>query len=101
MPRFAYDDQAQVAEVSGSGDGTKLGTGFVRMTDAAIAWTVNDDEIILVLDGEITVETDDGDLTAKPKDCIWLAKGTELVYRAENALVFYAIHPASRAGEKA
>lgn len=94
-PRFEYGDMAQVTEVTGTGSGTKLGTGFGRFTDAEIPWTVQYDEVILVLEGEITVRTEAGDLTAGPRDCIWLPAGTDLTYIAKSALVFYAIEPAN------
>ena len=87
--------QAQVAVISGPDDGTALGTGMVRMQNAEIPWTIKYDEVVLVLDGELTIRTGAGDLTAGPHDSIWLPKGTELTYLASDALVFYAIHPAN------
>ena len=94
VPRFAHGDQAQVAEVCGTGDGTPLGTGFVRMQNASIPWTVRYDEVVLVLEGQLTIKMDRGDITAGPMECIWLPADTDLVYEAAEALVFYAIHPA-------
>ncbi|MEM6623682.1 MAG: ethanolamine utilization protein EutQ [Pseudomonadota bacterium] len=94
-PRFAYGDQAQVVEISGTSLGTPLGTGFARLARADIPWTVRYDEVLLVLEGTVTVRTAAGDLTARPHDCIWLPAGTELSYIAEDALVFYAMHPAN------
>ncbi len=94
-PRFAYGDQASVVEVSGTGEGTVLGTGFGRFTDAEIPWTTKYDEVLLVIEGQVTVRTPDGDLQAGPNDCIWLPSGTELTYVAKSALVFYAIHPSN------
>lgn len=95
VPRFDYGHMADVAVVTGTGqDGTRLGSGFVRMTGAEIPWTLQYDEVILVLEGELTVRTGDGDLTAGPMECIWLPNGTELTYIADKALVFYAIEPA-------
>lgn len=94
-PRFEYGDMAEVAPVIGSDDGTELGAGFGRMINAVVPWTVKYDEIILVVEGEVTIETASGSLVAGPKDCVWLPKGTELVYRAEDALLFFAIHPAN------
>jgi len=93
-PRFAYGEMADVTEVTGTGQGTKLGTGFGRFTEAEIPWTVKYDEVLLVLEGEVTVRTAAGDLTAGPRDCIWLPKGTELTYISRSALVFFAIEPA-------
>lgn len=94
-PRFAYGDQAQVAVACGPGDGTELGCGYVRMSGAEIPWTIKYDEIVLVLEGSITIRTEAGDLTAGAHDSIWLPAGTELTYFSENALLFYAIHPAN------
>ena len=93
VPRFAYGDQAEIAEITGTEDGTLLGTGFARFRNASIPWTVRYDEVLLVIEGKVTVCTDDGDLVAGPLDSIWLPKGTELRYESESALVFYAIHP--------
>ena len=93
QPRFAYGEQAEVAVVTGSEDGTALGSGFARFHRATIPWTVQYDEVLLVLEGEVTVETALGAFALGPQDCAWLPKGTELVYRSESALVFYAIHP--------
>jgi len=93
-PRFEYGHMAEAAVVTAPEDGTKLGSGFVRLTRAEIPWTVKYDEVIVVLEGELTVRTGDGELTAGPQECIWLPNGTELTYVAENALVFFAIEPA-------
>ena len=100
-PRFAYGDQAEIAVVTGAEDGTLLGTGFARFHQAAIPWTVRYDEVLLVLDGRVTVETGDAALELGPRDCAWLPKGTELVYRSADALVFYAIHPSNWAEQDA
>lgn len=94
-PRFEYGEMAQVTEVTSHTIGTRLGTGFGRFTNAEIPWTVQYDEVLLVLEGELTVRTDEGDLTAGPKDCIWLPTGTALTYSARSALVFYAIEPSN------
>ncbi|MEO0328853.1 MAG: ethanolamine utilization protein EutQ [Pseudomonadota bacterium] len=92
-PRFEYGDQAKVAVVCGADDGTKLGAGYVRLENAEIPWTIRYDEVILVLEGEITIRTDNGDLTAVSGETIWLPADTALTYVAKSALVFYAIQP--------
>ncbi|MFU1478757.1 ethanolamine utilization protein EutQ [Roseovarius sp. C7] len=100
VPRFAYGEMAQAAEVAGSVDDTELGAGFVRMSRADIPWQIKYDEVILVLEGEIEVVTEAGVLSAGPRDCLWLPKGTELRYRSDEALVFYAITPADWAARE-
>ena len=94
-PRFAYGDQAQVAVVSGAEGETALGTGYVRLVDAEIPWTIQYDEVVLVIEGRLTVRLDDREIAAVPGQSIWLPKGTALTYLADAALVFYAIHPAN------
>ena len=70
----------------------------VCTTAARFPWTIKYDEVLLVVEGELTVHTAEGALKAGPKDTIFLPKGTALEYEAEDALIFYAIHPANRAG---
>ena len=94
-PRFAYGEQAQIAEITGSRDGTTLGTGFARFTRAAIPWTVRYDEVLLVVEGRVEVETQGETFALEPLDSLWLPAGTELVYKSDSALVFYAIHPSN------
>lgn len=95
QPRFEYGDQAAAAQVCGADDMSELASGFGRLTNARFPWTIKYDEILIVLEGELTVHTADGVFTAGPFDTIWLPEGTELEYEAENALIAYAIHPAN------
>ncbi|MEM8649394.1 MAG: ethanolamine utilization protein EutQ [Pseudomonadota bacterium] len=99
-PRFEYGDQAKVTVVTGPDDGTQLGTGFARFIDAEIPWEVKYDEVILVLEGNVSIKTPSGTLEAGPLDCIWLPKNTKLTYTSKSALVFYTIHPANWAEEQ-
>lgn len=92
-PRFEYGDQAQVAPLCGAEDGTLLGTGLVRLTQASIPWTIKYDEFVLVLEGTFTVKTVHGTLVANTMDAIWLPQGTTLTYQSDNALLLYAIQP--------
>ncbi len=94
QPRFEHGDQAQAVQICGADDMVALGAGFGRMTNARFPWTIKYDEVLLVIEGRLTVHTAEGELTAGPKDTIFLPRGTALEYEAENALIFYAIHPA-------
>ncbi len=93
-PRFEYGEMAQSAHLCGTEDGSKLGAGLVRLTKAEIPWTVQYDEIILVLEGTFSVRTESGTLPAEAMDSIWLPAGTKLTYVPDEAMLFYAIHPA-------
>jgi ethanolamine utilization protein EutQ len=93
VPRFEFGDQAQVAQLCGANDGSKLGVGLVRLTGADIPWTIKYDEFVLVLEGTFTVTTDSEELVASSNEAIWLPAGTKLRYQSDNALLLYAIHP--------
>ena len=94
VPRAEGGDMAQLAHVSGTAEGTPLGTGFARLTKARIEWTVKYDEVLIVLEGALKVHAEGKVLEAGPRDSIWLPAGTALIYEAEEALVAYALHPA-------
>jgi len=95
VPRAEGGDVAALAEISGTKEGTELGTGFARLSKARLSWTVRYDEVLIVIEGELTVHVDGFPLVAEPRDAIWLAAGSAVIYEAEAALVLYAIHPAN------
>jgi len=99
-PRFAFPEMCKVVEVAGLADRSELSGGFARFHDARIPWQVRYDELILVIEGEFTVETPEGRFTAGPRDTIWLPKGTPVTYISKSALVFYSLQPASWASEE-
>ncbi|MDB4558720.1 cupin domain-containing protein [Amylibacter sp.] len=94
-PRFEYGDQAAAVQICGPDDMSELAAGFGRLTNARFAWTIKYDEIIIVLEGELTIYTGGETLTAGKHDSIWLPAGTELEYAAKDALISFAIHPAN------
>jgi len=93
--RFEYGEMARVCGVCGTEDGTELGTGWGRFSNARIPWTLRYDEVLTVFEGELCVHTGAEEHVLKERDCIWLPAGTELVYEAASALVYFAIHPAN------
>lgn len=93
QPRFEYGHMAEVANICSSEDGTVQGSGFVRFKNAYIPWTIRYDEVVTVIEGEMTIKTADESYRLKPLDSIWLPDGTELIYEAKQALVSYAIYP--------
>lgn len=93
--RFEYGEMAEVAGVCGSDDGSELGTGWGRFSNAKFPWTLGYDEVLTVFEGELRVHTGGAIHQLGPRDSIWLPAGTELVYEASAALVHFAIHPAN------
>ena len=94
-PRFEYGEMAQVAGVCGAEDGTQLGAGWGRMTNARIPWTIKYDEVLTVFEGVLRLHANGEVHELHARDCIWLPQGTELIYEAEHALVHFAIHPSN------
>lgn len=86
---------AESVEICGTGDGSELGAGFVRLNNAQIPWTIQYDETLIVIEGELRIQTEGITHELKARDSIWLPAGTRLVYAADAALVAYAIHPAN------
>ena len=93
VPRFEYGEMAEVSGICGAEDGTELGTGWGKLTNARIPWTIRYDEVLTVFDGVLRLHTNGKLYELKARDSIWLPKGTELIYEAESALIHFARHP--------
>lgn len=92
-PRFEHGENCAVGVVCGPEMGGELGTGFARFDKARIPWTTRYDEVVLVLDGVLTVHIDGTAHRLGKRDSLWIPEGTPLVYESAGALVYYAIHP--------
>ena len=94
-PRFEYGEMAEVSGVCGAEDGTELGVGWGRLSNARIPWTIRYDEVLTVFEGVLMLHANGVVHELQPRDSIWLPSGTELVYEAESALIHFAIHPSN------
>ena len=94
-PRFEYGDVAEVSGICGTEDGTELGVGWGKLTNARIPWTIKYDEVLTVFDGLLRLHANGEVHELEARDSIWLPRGTELIYEAESALIHFAIHPSN------
>lgn len=94
VPRKEEGQSAQLAEICGQKDGTPLGVGIVNLEGAYIRWTITYDEVLVVLEGNMTVHIGEESFPLGVHDSIWLPEGTNLIYEAEKALVLYSTYPA-------
>ena len=94
-PRFEYGEMAEVSGICGAEDGTELGVGWGRLSNARIPWTIKYDEVLTVFEGVLKLQANGKEYELRSRDSIWLPKGTELVYEAEAALIHFAIHPSN------
>jgi ethanolamine utilization protein EutQ len=95
VPRFEYGDMAQGVEICGENDGSELGSGWGRLTEAYLPWTIKYDEVLTVFEGQLKLHANGQVHVLNPKDAIWLPSGTALIYEAESVLIHYAIHPSN------
>jgi len=55
-------------------------------------WHSHEDEFVMVLEGELTLVTDDGARTLKPGDCAGFKAGIENAHRLENRSAALAVY---------
>ena len=94
-PRFEYGEMAELVEICGSHNGSEMAAGWCRFKKARIPWTIHYDEVLTVFEGSLNLHANGEIYNLETRDSIWLPAGTELIYEAESALVYYAAHPAN------
>lgn len=70
-----------------------FGANFSVFKECSIDWTINYDEMLYCLDGEIDVVVEGQSHVLGPRDSIWLPAGTSLTYRANSATVLAVYSP--------
>ncbi len=86
----------RVARSISSRQSPTLGGGLCEMADCEVRWTPNYDEIITVLEGEMSIQLDGEDLVGAPGDQYLIRYGTEIVYRTSGRCLFaWAVYPAN------
>ncbi len=74
-----------------------MGGGIGTFEDCANAWTVTYDEVLFIMEGELTLRVGDNAYRAGPGDVLWIPKDTALVYEAgEKVTFFYAVCPVDK-----
>ena len=95
VPRFECGEMAESAELSALTDGTRPGTGFVRLKNARIPWTIQYDEVSILLEGELLVHINDECHHLYWRESLSLPAGTRLIYELVSTLLAYAIYPSN------
>lgn len=73
----------------------RLGAGLMVMEKTTFPWQLSYDEIDYVIEGELTVRTDQGSVTAGPGQVILIPKGSQIQFSApERARFLYVTYPA-------
>mgnify|MGYP001010743530 CR=1 FL=1 len=85
---------AQIGEVIGSEDSDTIGAGFTRLEHTSMSRELEYDEVVLVLEGTMVVESGGDVLEARQGQALHIPKGAKTTYRfTEPTLLFYAIYP--------
>lgn len=72
-----------------------LGFGLMEITDSTFPWTLTYDEIDIVLEGELKIICNGVCKTAKKGEAIYIPKGSEIEFSADNyAKFYYVTYPA-------
>ena len=75
---------------------TTIGGGWVRMDGSGelADWTLKYDEVLYVVRGEASVESEGKTVVAHPGEAILIGEGTKVTYRAKgDTLVFFVLNP--------
>lgn len=77
-------------------DGSSMAAGFMQWDNAFFPWTLNYDEIDLVLDGELHVRHEGETLIAKAGDVMFIPKGSSIEFGTPSTVRFlYVAWPAN------
>lgn len=86
--------EALVGEVVSRENSETIGAGFARYENSSMSRELQYDEVILVLEGMMVVESDGTVLEAREGEVLHLASGAKTTYRfTEPTLLFYAVYP--------
>lgn len=72
-----------------------IGGGLVEIEAAEMKWTPNYDEIVVVLEGEMSIVHNGQDLAARPGDMFLIRYGAEIAYKTQTKATFaWILYPA-------
>lgn len=69
-----------LTDVIGAKEGSNMGVGYMGWENAFFPWTLNYDEVNVVLEGELHVKTASGTTIAKPGEIIFIPKGSTVEF---------------------
>ncbi|MCD9522966.1 ethanolamine utilization acetate kinase EutQ [Photobacterium carnosum] len=69
-----------LTDVIGAKEGSNMGVGYMGWENAFFPWTLNYDEVNVVLEGELHVKTTSGTTIAKPGEVIFIPKNSSVEF---------------------
>jgi ethanolamine utilization protein EutQ len=85
----------RIARVVNAKISQHLGAGLEVLERVSIQWTLTYDEVLLIHEGRLAIETGGERFDCGPGDIVWLPNGTSLTYDASSGrcAYFYALYP--------
>jgi ethanolamine utilization protein EutQ len=96
FPAAGANRKVAVADLVTGRDGSPMTAGMMSWSrDDSFPWTLDYDEVDLVLEGVLHVTVDGRVLEAKPGDVVYLPKGSSIIFGTPwRTKVFYVTYPA-------
>ena len=99
FPGAGADKQVGIADVITSADGAPIAAGFMAWSQCFFPWTLDYDEIDLVLEGELHIRCNGQTFVGKAGDVFYIPKGSAIEFGTTTAVrFFYVTYPANWQG---
>ena len=99
FPGAGADKQVGIADVITAADGAPMAAGFMAWSQCFFPWTLDYDEIDLVLEGELHIRCQGQTTVGKPGDVLFIPKGSAIEFGTPSAVrFFYVTYPADWQG---
>lgn len=96
FPGAGTDKQVGIADVITAADGAPIAAGFMAWSQCFFPWTLDYDEIDLVLEGELHVRHNGQTFIGKAGDVMYVPKGSAIEFGTTSAVrFFYVTYPAN------
>jgi ethanolamine utilization protein EutQ len=83
-----------MADISGVDDDKNLGAGVMSIDHSALEWTLTYDEIDIVLEGTLQIETNGDIVEAGPGECIIIPKNSHIHFQSPTTCKYlYIVYP--------
>lgn len=99
FPGAGTDKQVGIADVITAADGAPIAAGFMAWSQCFFPWTLDYDEIDLVLEGELHIRCQGQTHIAKSGDVLYIPKGSAIEFGTPSSVrFFYVTYPANWQG---
>ena len=88
--------QVGIADLITAQDGSSMAAGFMQWENGFFPWTLNYDEIDMILEGELHVRHEGETMIAKAGDVMFIPKGSSIEFGTPSTVKFlYVAWPAN------